>query len=108
MTLWEEYSEAEQAIWLYTNVLHKPVPIGELAVINYELVSACEAALSPAHQRTYVRYLSSDIATKTYAGLTDAEQVSEETSDKFYFNFLRVPLNLRAERIWNVVASFAP
>jgi len=108
MTLWEDYSEAEQAIWLYANVLKAQVPIGEPTVLSHKLISECEAALSPQQQRTYIRYLSSDIATQTYAGLTDAEQLSEETSDRFYFNFLRTPVKLRAERLWNVVASFAP
>jgi hypothetical protein len=109
-TRWEDMLEQEKVIYLLVNALgYEEIPVDlDLPSIDLNFVAQCEAKLNNAQMRTYVKYLSSDVALKTYAGLSDEEQVSAETADRFYFNFLTLPADLRAERLWNVLASYAP
>jgi len=110
ITRWEDMLEQERVIYLLVNVMgYAEIPLElEIPKIDLEFVSQCEAKLNQDQMRAYIKYLSSDVALKTYAGLTDEEQVSAETADRFYFNFLTLPADLRAERLWNVFANYAP
>ena len=111
LTQWHDYITEEKIMWLLTHVLQQPLQVPDGYVqpsYDLELIARCEAALTPAQRALYIKYMSSDIALKTYDGLTEAQCQLPETGDKFYWNFLTAPTDLRARCIWNVVADFAP
>lgn len=111
VTQWHEYSDEEKRAWLMLHVLKEGGVVPEDHVQpNYDmvLVNRCEQALTESQRELYIKYMNSDIAIKTYSGLSDAEQQTNATADKFYWNYLTAPHDLRARCIWNVVADFAP
>jgi hypothetical protein len=113
VTQWHEYNTAEKIAWLCHNVLrsenHATVD-SDYVRPEYDgaFIGRCEAELSPSQRTTYIKYISSAIAEQTYAGMTDAETQLESTSELFYWNYMRAPVDLRGRCLWNVVAKFAP
>ena len=111
LTQWHDYLDEEKVAWLLTHVLKQPAEVQSDYVqpkFDLELVARCEAALTASQRTLYIKYMSSDIALRTYDGLTDEQCQSIETSDKFYWNYMTAPTDLRGRCIWNVVADFAP
>lgn len=108
VTQWHEYSNEEKVAWLLANVLNDLSPTEVPTPYDLNLIARCEAKLNEEQRRLYVKYMNSDIAIITYNGLSDEECRSQETSDRFYWNYATAPLDLRGRIIWNVVADFAP
>lgn len=111
LTQWHDYITEEKIAWLLTNVLNQPAAVADDYVhpqYDLELIARCEVVLTTEQRMLYVKYMSSDIALRTYDGLTDEQCQLPETSDKFYWNFMTAPTDLRGRCIWNVVANFAP
>jgi len=113
VTQWHEYSLEEKIAWLCSNVLisENHTSVGQDYVRpNYdmEFIFRCESQLSPAQRTLYTKYISSAIAEQTYKGMSDAETQLESTSELFYWNYMRAPVDLRGRCLWNVVARFEP
>lgn len=108
---WHDYTEVEKILWLKQNVLKLGQVVPDDHVQDsYDmlLVNKCEQALDQSQRDLYIKYMNSDIALRTYHGLSEEEQVSDATSDKFYWNYLTAEHDLRARCIWNVVMDYAP
>lgn len=108
---WHDYTEVEKILWLKHNVLKLGAVVSDDHVqdrYDMVLVNRCEQALTQEQRDQYIKYMNSDIALLTYTGLSDEEQQSEATADKFYWNYLTAPHDLRARCIWNVVMDYAP
>lgn len=105
---WEDMLEQERVLWLNDKLLNRTFEIGEPLKLDLDFIHQCELALNPNQRATYVKYLSSDVSVMTYKGLSDEETQLPETTDKFYFNFLTLPAELRGHRMWNILADYAP
>lgn len=111
ITQWHEYNDQEKLAWLMAHVIQGATIVAEdHQQPKYDLlfIRQCEQTLDAAQRKLYMRYMNSAIANLTYDGLSDEEQQSDETSDKFYWNYLTADHDLRGRCIWNVVADFAP
>lgn len=112
VTQWHEYIEQEKIMWLIEHALpptDKVVPDDfKLPAYDMVLIGQCEQRLNADQRSLYIQYMSSAIAAITYEGMSDAETQTQATGDKFYWNYLTAPVDLRARCIWNVLADFAP
>lgn len=111
ITQWHDYIDEEKLAWLKHNVLKRELVVADDHVqdrYDMVLVNKCEQALTQVQRDQYIKYMNSDIALRTYKGMSDEEAQSEETADKFYWNYLTADHDLRARCIWNVVMDYAP
>jgi len=101
---WGVMSDNEKAAWLSKFILNKELEQqgsiihveGQPAVLDSNLIAACETSLPEDSLKLYVTNAMSETGALTYVGMSRSLRQTGEAASKYYKNLLMLPIENRA------------